>query len=301
LYQFGAFRLDPAKRILLHENQSVALTPKGLEILLLLIQNRDRVVPKEELISRLWPDTFVDEANLSQNLFVLRKALGESAQDQRYIVTVRGTGYRFAEDVQEIRETETGKVELEPSKQSGSGLKKAKLTPDSLRHLWAIVIAMVLIVAIAATLHFRRNNPTPSPAGNATIVLADFENRTGDPVFDDTFSQALLIELEQSPFLKILSTERVNGTLRRMNLQPGSRLTRPIAMEVCEREDATAVLAGSISAVGKQYLLAIEAFACRDGSLLASELNRSESKEGTLDALSRNASEIRLKLGESLH
>ena len=123
LYKFGAFQLDTSRRILLREGQSIALTPKGFELLLLLLQNRDRVLSKEELMSRLWPDTFVDEANLSQNLFLLRKALGESAQDQHYIVTVRGTGYRFAAETQELPE-ETGKLELESNQQPGSGPEK---------------------------------------------------------------------------------------------------------------------------------------------------------------------------------
>jgi len=292
----------------LRGDKSVALTPKGFDILLLLIENRNRVVSKDELMTRLWPDTFVDEANLSQNLFVLRKALGESAQDQRYIVTVRGTGYRFAEEVREVREIEDGKIEVERVQPSGSVPEKPKLTRGSRRYPWSIVITIFVIVVTVGTLYFRRSKSRASTenkdivlaASENTIVLADFENRTGDPVFDDTLSQALLIQLEQSPFLKVLSTARVNDTLKLMNLKPGSRLTRAVAMEVCERENAKAVLAGSIAAVGREYLLAMEAFECRDGNVLASEQSRSESKEGTLDALSRTASQMRVKLGESL-
>jgi DNA-binding response OmpR family regulator len=90
LYEFGPFRLDPARHLLLRGEEPVSLTPKAFETLLLLVENRDRVLLKDELMNRLWPESFVEEANLSQTIFMLRKTLGETAQDQRYIVTVRG-------------------------------------------------------------------------------------------------------------------------------------------------------------------------------------------------------------------
>ena len=289
-------------------DKGVALTPKGFDILVLLIENRNRVVSKDELMNHLWADTFVDEANLSQNLFVLRKALGESAQDQRYIVTVRGTGYRFAEEVRKALETKPGEVPVDRTQQSSFEPENPKLSRGSGRYAWAIAIATVAMAVTVGTVYFQRSKSRVSienkdvvlATTENTMVLADFENRTGDPAFDNTLSQALLIELEQSPFLKVLSTEQVNGTLKLMNLQPGSRLTRAVAMEACERNNAKAVLAGSIAAVGREYLLAIEALECRDGSLLASEQSRSVTREGTLDALSRSASQIRVRLGESL-
>ncbi len=279
-------------------DKSVALTPKGFDILLLLIENRNRVVPKEELMNRLWPDTFVDEANLSQNLFVLRKALGESAQDQRYIVTVRGTGYRFAEEVREISQTGSGKVVTE-STGPDTPVEGQESTGRSRPYLGMLAAAAVLIAA-AGTLYFGRNPVKTVPSEKDTIVVADFENRTGDPVFDGTLTQALVIGLEQSPFLKVLSNERVNDTLKLMKLQPESRLTRSLAMEVCQRENIKAVAAGSVAGIGKEYLLTLEAFDCSDGGLLASAQSRSPSREGVLDALSHNVSQIRVKLGESL-
>ena len=102
LYEFGPFRLDPAKRVLLRGEEPVSLTPKVFDTLLLLVQNRDRVMPKEELMNRIWPENFVEEANLSQTIFMLRKTLGETAAEQSYIATVRGSGYRFDEPVREI-------------------------------------------------------------------------------------------------------------------------------------------------------------------------------------------------------
>jgi TolB-like protein len=105
-YEFGRFRVDPARRLLLRDGQPVSLQPKAFDTLLVLIRNTDRVVPKDDLLKTVWPDAFVEESNLAQNIFVLRKALGDSAESHRYIVTVPGRGYRFAEDVQTVPEAD---------------------------------------------------------------------------------------------------------------------------------------------------------------------------------------------------
>src|SRR5271170_5518421 len=100
VYEFGPFRLDPEKELLLRDNESIPLAPKAFQVLLVLMRRKKEVVTKDELLKAVWPDTFVEENNLSRNIFLLRKALGESPQDHQYIVTVPGRGYRFAEDVQ---------------------------------------------------------------------------------------------------------------------------------------------------------------------------------------------------------
>src|SRR6201992_2616935 len=102
LYQFGPFRVDPARETLLKEGVAVPLTPKTFQILLVLVRNGREIVTKDDLMKTVWPDTFVEEANLTRNIFMLRKALGESAPDHRYIVTVPGRGYRLAENVRTV-------------------------------------------------------------------------------------------------------------------------------------------------------------------------------------------------------
>src|ERR1700689_5224502 len=99
LYDFGPFRIDPEKQVLLREDHPVAISPKVFETLLILVRRSREVVSKEDLMKALWPDAFVEEANLSQNIFVLRKTLGDTPDDRRYIVTLPGRGYRFAEQV----------------------------------------------------------------------------------------------------------------------------------------------------------------------------------------------------------
>src|ERR1700730_854733 len=131
LYEFGPFRVDPERRGLLREDHPVAISPKVFETLLILIRRSREVVSKEDLMQALWPDAFVEEANLSQNIFMLRKALGDTPEDRRYIVTLPGRGYRFAEQVRTVTQdgddvviasrsrTET-MVEQAPSIPSGS-------------------------------------------------------------------------------------------------------------------------------------------------------------------------------------
>ncbi len=98
-YEFGQFRMDPARKILLRDGEPVTLTSKAFEMLQVLIERSDKVVSKDDLMLALWPDSFVEESNLTQHISVLRKALGETPQDHRYILTFPGRGYRFAESV----------------------------------------------------------------------------------------------------------------------------------------------------------------------------------------------------------
>src|SRR5580658_5666345 len=110
-YEFGPFRVDPDKRLLLRDNQPVPLQPKAFETLLVLVQRSAAVVLKDDLMKTLWPDSFVEESNLTQHIFVLRKTLGETAGENRYIATIPGRGYRFAEKVRLVPEHEEIVVE----------------------------------------------------------------------------------------------------------------------------------------------------------------------------------------------
>ena len=315
MYEFGPFRLDPAKHVLLRDQEPVSLTPKAFETLLLLVENRDRVLLKDELMNRLWPESFVEEANLSQTIFMLRKTLGETAQDQRYIVTVRGTGYRFAEKVREVKHEEdrTSPATVAIADGAvGSRVVSDSGPPAALRKppspnpapgvpAWRAWLGLALLgMAVVAGSLYWGSRSSAKLTEKDTILLEDFENSTGDPVFDGTLRQALAIQLEQSPFLKVLSDQRVNETLKRMNRVPGERLTRVLALEVCQRENIKAVLAGSITSIGKQYLVNLEALNCQSGETFASQQARSDSREGVLDGLSQSATQMRAQLGESL-
>ena len=116
LYEFGPYRIDSERRLLLRGGESVPLPSKAFDTLLVLVEHKSEVISKEDLMKALWPDSFVEESNLSQNIFVLRKALGETPQDHQYIVTIPGKGYRFVGNVREVGTNETGLVVESPSR-----------------------------------------------------------------------------------------------------------------------------------------------------------------------------------------
>ena len=133
-----------------------------------------------------------------------------------------------------------------------------------------------------------------------TIVLADFANTTGDAVFDDTLKQALTTQLGQSPFLNILSDNKVEETLQMMGREKGARITKETAREICVRSQSAVVLSGSIASLGSQFVIDLDATNCRTGDSLARAEEQATGKEQVLAALGKAATEIRGKLGESL-
>lgn len=163
-----------------------------------------------------------------------------------------------------------------------------------------VSIAIVVIAALVAGGLYFRSRQSHKLTEKDTIVLADFENKTSDAVFDDTLRQALAIQLEQSPFLNILSDQKVNQTLKLMKRKPGDRITQEMAREICQRTASKALLAGSIASLGSHYFIALKALNCQTGDSLGSAEEEAESREKVLTTLSEAASKLRGKLGESL-
>jgi tetratricopeptide (TPR) repeat protein/predicted Ser/Thr protein kinase len=161
----------------------------------------------------------------------------------------------------------------------------------------AIAVAIVIAVVAAGFFYFRA---TPKLTDKDTIVLADFTNTTGDPVFDDTLRQGLAVQLEQSPFLSLVSAERIQKALPLMGQRADARLTPQLAREVCQRTGGAAVLSGSIAAIGNQFVLGLRAANCGTGDVLDEEQEQASGKEGVLNALSRIASKFRRRAGEAL-
>ena len=162
----------------------------------------------------------------------------------------------------------------------------------------AVTALVVAAVAVGSWLYFPRR--AHALTEKDTIVLADFANTTGDSVFDDTLKQALAVDLDQSPFLNIVSEETVGQTLRQMTHSPNERLTRDLAREVCQRAGSKAYLAGSIAALGAQYVIGLEALNCVSGDVLAREQVTAAGKEQVLAALGQAAAQLRNEVGESL-
>ena len=164
---------------------------------------------------------------------------------------------------------------------------------------WKILVPAVLAVLALSVIAYS-SRTTPALTDKDTIVLADFDNRTGDAVFDGTLRRGLAVQLEQSPFLSLVSDERIQGELRLMGQQADAKLTPQLARDVCERTASAAVLEGSVASLGTQYVLGLRARNCRTGAVLGEQQVQTARKEDVLDALSRVASTFRTQVGESL-
>jgi eukaryotic-like serine/threonine-protein kinase len=161
-------------------------------------------------------------------------------------------------------------------------------------------VLLVLSGVTAWALSHRDSALRPRLTDKDTIVLADFDNKTGDPVFDDTLRQGLSVELQQSPFLGLISDRQVQATLARMGQPKDAPLTPEIAQQICERTAGAAVLEGSIARVGSQYVLGLRAKNCNTGNVLDQEQIQVAKKEDVLNSLSQIARKFRIRVGESL-
>ena len=159
--------------------------------------------------------------------------------------------------------------------------------------------AVLLVGLIAGWLLYPRRQ-VGALTDKDTIVLSDFDNKTGDAVFDDTLKQGLSVQLEQSPFLDLVSEHRVNETLKLMGRPAGDRLTPEVTREVCQRTGSKAMLTGSIAGLGSQYVIGLKAVDCNTGDVLAEAQEQAAGKEAVLKALDAAAVSLRSKLGESL-
>jgi eukaryotic-like serine/threonine-protein kinase len=300
-YGFGPFRLDAAKRVLLRDGSPVPLAPKATEMLVVLVENAGQLLDKDELMKRVWPDAFVEEGNLNKNIFLLRKVLGEWDGGREYIETVPKRGYRFVAPVNEVTHAE---VRYQPQTSAARQCQGE----DARRHLekqsarpWKLLVptAALLIAALVGGGLYWRSRQAKKPAGKTTIVLADFVNNTSDPVLEDALRQALLVSLDQSPFLRVLSDDEVREQLAYMGRPATDRLTEPVAREVCQRAGSAVVVVGLISSLGTHYALGLNAANCKTGEAVSRQETEVESREKILQALDRISAKTRETLGES--
>jgi eukaryotic-like serine/threonine-protein kinase len=316
IYEFGAYRLDESERTLWRDGQALPLPAKAFDTLLLLVGESGHLLEKDELMRRLWPDTFVEEANLTNNISLLRKALASDAAESSYIETVPRRGYRFVGGVREL-DDEEGELVVERHTLASLSIEEEHedraieadriLLPAIQRRRWVnrkiatglALIAVLAVIAIATQMYLKSMR-APRLTDKDTVLIADFTNTTGDTVFDDSLKRALAVQLEQSPFLNIFAEERVRQALRFMARSPDERITREIAKEICERQGIKAMLTGSIAPLGSHYVINLEATNAHTGDVIARQQVETESKEQVLQTLGKAAAQLREKLGESL-
>ncbi len=203
----------------------------------------------------------------------------------------------------------TAPVAVSPASSSGSSRavsstvnisQPAVATGRTTRPWKSLTAAVLLIAALVAGGLYWRSHRAPKLGDEDTLVLADFNNTTGDAVFDDTLKQALSVQLGQSPFLNILSDARIRATLRLMAKPPNTKLTTDVVRDLCQRAEAKAYVAGAIASLGSQYVIGLDAVNCKSGDLLAQEQVTAADKEHVLKALGDATTRLRRKLGESL-
>jgi tetratricopeptide (TPR) repeat protein len=197
-------------------------------------------------------------------------------------------------DLQRLkRDTESGRMAV-------TGASAVPMSIGRKARWKALAVGAALALAVAAGALFFHSRKAHALNETDTIVLADFANSTGDPVFDNALKQAVSVQLAQSPFLNILPDQAVRDHLRRMGRSPDDRVTQEVAQEICQRVGSKAVLAGSIANLGSQYVIGLTVVHCETGQALAQEQVQAARKEEVLKALGEASTTLRKKLGESL-
>src|SRR3984885_11565459 len=312
VYRFGEFALDPGARLLSRAASPISLTPKAFDLLHYLVQNPNRLVTKEELLQAVWGGTIVEEGNLTQYISHLRKALADNSEDARLIVTIARKGYQFtarvtvvaaAADITDRAKlqpaaTDTSKTDARPVEYPAKE-KVTKSPPPPLRlRKWFAATALLAVIAGASWLYWSYRRRVTLSATD-TIVLADSKNETSDPVFDDALDAALRYEMEQTPYLNILGTDKVFGTLAQLNLPPTTKLTADVARQICGKTSSKMMISQSIGDAGNGYHLQMRALDCRSGATLATEQADIDKRNEVVHELGVTAARLRAKLGES--
>jgi eukaryotic-like serine/threonine-protein kinase len=323
-YRFHDFEIDLAHRSLRREGHVVTIAPRTFDLLVFLVLNAQRVVTKDELMNALWPDSPVEESNLSQHVLLLRKALNGAEPDDKLVITIPGRGYQFTAPVSEVQQSEVDpssrlrpraidsvkrisveeaieqeeSTDVEPSASGRiSGFFAAFLHPGS----WqiAILAATLAVIGFGSLLGWRWMHRTIPDS--LSLVIADIQNVTGDPEFDPTLKTAISIDLQQSPYLQVATSRQIADKLaemKEMKLPSDQGLAANTAREVCQRLNNQAYLTGEIRRFAQKYLVTLRAFDCKSGSTLAGSKGIADTSDGVLWALDKVAADLRKQLGE---
>jgi len=309
ILRFDVYELNLRSGELHKGGRKIRLQEQPFRILATLLEEPGQVVTREELRERLWPaDTFVDfDHSLNTAIKKLRQALNDEAEMPRFIETLPKRGYRFigpsVENLTALRaSSQTPAIPTAVQAAHVPGSKSASVLgtgPTSGVH-WTLLAPIGILLATLGAGAFFLFHRAPVLTERDTIVLADFTNSTGDAVFDGALKQGLAVQLTQSPFLSILSDEKVADTLELMGRAPGARLTPDVARDLCQRASSKVYLSGSIATLGSQYVLGLSAVNCQTGDSIAQEQVQAARKEDVLKTLGAASAGLRKKLGESL-
>lgn len=297
LYEFGPFRIDSRERLLSRHGKPIAVTPKAFDTLLVLVQNSGHLLLKEELMKAIWPDSFVEEVNLSQSISTLRRALGDTAQDGRYIATVPGKGYRFVADVKSVTPPEAEQASLPVEERSPIAVKPTRS--------WRFPATIAGTVALAGIMvfgayYFGKANRHRTVAASvrpsiSSIAVLPLENLSNDPeqeYFAEGMTDEIITDLAQLPGLRVISR---TSTQQYKQYKGTHKTLSQIAREL----NVDGVLEGTVLRAGNRIRIRTQLiYAPSDQHLWAKAYERDGKDVLTLQAtLARDiADEIRLNL-----
>jgi eukaryotic-like serine/threonine-protein kinase len=315
---FGAFELDLSTGELRSiqapdpnnpdPNNKVVLREQVFQVLRVLLERKGKIVTREEIKSRLWPDDTVVDFDHSINVTIrtLRRVLGDSADNPRYIETLARRGYRLMPAIEYLESApgiSPGEVTEEASLQSGSRIGKEVLRHQVLRPAWgwtwvALPVGVLLAVGALGVWRYEayRHRITLGPTD--TVVVAEVDNRTNDPVFDDALNYAMRYEITQTPYLNLLDLDKTNATMRQLKLAPPTKITPEIARQICSKTNSRMVISDSIADAGNRYHLEMRALDCGSGATLAEEMTDISARNQVVHELGTTAAHLRRKLGE---
>jgi DNA-binding winged helix-turn-helix (wHTH) protein/Tfp pilus assembly protein PilF len=293
LYRFDGIELHSGRRSLNRLGERIPLAPKSFDVLLYLVANAGRVVSKDELLKAVWPGSFVEESNLTQHIFRLRKVL---ADIDNAIATIPGRGYQFTAPVQTIAEDPPTPPD-QPVAATPVTLHPSTASPRVGR--WTVAAFIIVLCALIGW-GIRNRLSGAVPGDHHEVVLADFENSAGDPDLDRSLKTLLAIDLTQSPTLVVASDSDTRKILKLMSRPADSDITPSVAREVCERLNDQVVLSGLIARFGQKYLVTLTATDCSDGKDLVSTKAVASNRDGVIAAVDSASADMRQRLGEPL-
>ncbi|MBS1850272.1 MAG: winged helix-turn-helix domain-containing protein [Acidobacteria bacterium] len=305
-YRFGFFQVDLGSSRLLRKGVAVKLQEQPFRLLLVLLENVGEVVTRDDLRQRLWPqNTFVEFDNsLSVAVRKLRDALGDDADNPRFVETVPRRGYRFLGPVSRVEaEPAANPAPLpEPVTPPVEAARPVIVSPagrGASRRWWVVGAIAALVLAGITIIYGRSWGSAPLLSPTDPLVLADFENTTGDVQFDRALEQALRVKLLESPYFNIVSESRIRTALQEKGRPVDLHLSSEVIREVCPAVNARAFLAGAISASREGYELRLQARECHNGRVLATEDALAANPNEVLPVLGRVTDMLRAELGES--
>jgi DNA-binding winged helix-turn-helix (wHTH) protein len=336
LLRFGEFELNSRKYELRRSGRPVKLERIPMELLVLLVESQGTLVTRETIIERLWgKDVYLEtERGINTAINKIRSVLRDDPRQPQYLQTVIGKGYRFVAEVVEVEERKLGTQSAPLTVAPTDGLYQAQPTDitetatppassektepslvpgratrfrlqgwfDVIIDSWKLRIAVgsVILVGVAAVFLYRGFHQVSAIGPGNAVVLAEFTNTTGDTVYDGSLIRALASALKQSPYISLLTPQKVAATLKLMERPSAERLTKDIAKEVCVRSGSKVYIAGAISQSADKYPISLKAINCETNLVVASARAEAESRDQVLNKLGDAAVELRRRLGESL-